>query len=224
MKNSKLRRILLLVACAVLLVSLSVGATLAYLTSTTGTVTNTFTVGNVNITLDEAKVDAYGKPDGDKRTTDGNEYKLLPGHTYTKDPTVTVVKGSEPCYVRIKVTVTNVENLMNAIPEYKHTDAALGTYFNLAALVDGWQADEWAFKTIHGTNVYEFRYNGIVDARDAEQKLPALFTAIKIPGHLNETQLGMLKDVKIGVQAFAIQADGFNGDVDAAWTAFDGQK
>lgn len=223
MKNSKLRRILLLVACAVLLVSLSVGATLAYLTSTTQTVKNTFTVGNVNITLDEAEVDEYGE-NANGRTTEGNEYKLLPGHTYTKDPTVTVVKGSEPCYVRIKVTVTNVENLMNAIPEYKHTDAELGEYFNLAALVDGWKASDWAFETIHGTNVYEFRYTDIVDARNAEQKLPALFTAIKIPGHLNETWLGMLKDVKIDVQAFAIQADGFDGDVDAAWTAFDGQK
>ena len=61
MKNSKFRRILLLLACAVLLVSLSVGATLAYLTSTTETVTNTFTVGNVAITLDELDVDEYGE-------------------------------------------------------------------------------------------------------------------------------------------------------------------
>ena len=52
MKNSKLRRILLTLACAVLLVSLSVGATLAYLTSVTAEVQNTFTVGKVQITLD----------------------------------------------------------------------------------------------------------------------------------------------------------------------------
>ena len=54
MKNSKLRRILLTLACAVLLVSLSVGATLAYLTSTPTKVTNTFVVGEVKIELDEA--------------------------------------------------------------------------------------------------------------------------------------------------------------------------
>ena len=55
----KTRKILLMAACAVLLVCISVGATVAYLTST-DTVTNTFTVGQVAITLDEAKVDMYG--------------------------------------------------------------------------------------------------------------------------------------------------------------------
>ena len=56
MKNSKLRKVLLLACSAVLLVCLSVGATLAYLTST-DTVKNTFTVGKVAITLDEVNVD-----------------------------------------------------------------------------------------------------------------------------------------------------------------------
>ena len=59
MKNSKLRRVLLLLACAVMLVSLSVGATLAYLTGK-DEVVNTFTVGNVQIKLDEAKVNTDG--------------------------------------------------------------------------------------------------------------------------------------------------------------------
>ena len=52
---------LLLVMCAVLLVVTTVMATLAFLTSTTKVVKNTFTVGNVVITLDEAPVDANGK-------------------------------------------------------------------------------------------------------------------------------------------------------------------
>lgn len=108
MKNSKFRRILLLLACAVLLVSLSVGATLAYLTSTAD-VTNTFTVGNVEIKLDEATVD----PETGKakipanRTEDGNQLvRMVPGRKIDKDPTVTVLAGSEDCYVRVKVTVT----------------------------------------------------------------------------------------------------------------------
>ena len=53
--NSKLRRILLTVCSAALLVCVTVGATVAYLTSTE-TVTNTFTVGKVDITLDEAAI------------------------------------------------------------------------------------------------------------------------------------------------------------------------
>ena len=83
MKKSKrmLRKFLLLRSSALLLVSLTVGVTLAYLTDT-DEVDNTFTVGNVEITLDEASIGA----DGDATTGDRvkkNEYHLLPGH---KDP------------------------------------------------------------------------------------------------------------------------------------------
>ena len=107
MKNSKFRRILLLLACAVLLASLSVGATLAYLTST-DEVENTFTVGDVQIKLDEAKVNTEtGKaPDPKDRTPDGNkQVRMVPGRLIDKDPTVTVLKDSENCYVRVKVIV-----------------------------------------------------------------------------------------------------------------------
>ena len=123
MKNSKLRRALLLLACAVLLVSLSVGATLAYLTAQTPTVVNTFTVGQVIIKLDEAVVDVDGVPGtitsfdettGQHFTTPvdkledadrgmKNWYKLMPNHLYTKDPTVYVDAKSEPCYIFVKV-------------------------------------------------------------------------------------------------------------------------
>ena len=59
MKKSMLRKVLLLACSAVLLVCLSVGATLAYLTSN-DTVVNTFTVGKVAITLDETDVKLDG--------------------------------------------------------------------------------------------------------------------------------------------------------------------
>lgn len=59
---------LLLTFGAVLLVAASVFGTLAYLTAT-DTVTNTFTVGKMQITLDEALVDANGE------TTDGDRVK-----------------------------------------------------------------------------------------------------------------------------------------------------
>ena len=79
---------LLLTLCAVLLVAASVLGTMAYLTST-DTVTNTFTVGKVEIKLDETDVT---NPNGPRVTA--NSYKLMPGTTYTKDPTVTVKAGS----------------------------------------------------------------------------------------------------------------------------------
>ena len=81
---------LLLTLCAVLLVAASVLGTMAYLTST-DTVTNTFTVGKVEIKLDETDVT---NPTGPR--VQANSYKLMPGTTYTKDPTVTVKAGSQP--------------------------------------------------------------------------------------------------------------------------------
>ena len=76
---------LLLTLCAVLLVAASVLGTMAYLTST-DTVTNTFTVGSVAIKLDEAKANPDGTLVEGADRVKGNAYKLLPGHTYNKDP------------------------------------------------------------------------------------------------------------------------------------------
>ena len=98
----KAKNALLLALCAVLLVGATIAGTVAYLTSTTTEVKNTFTAGNVTITLDEAPVDLYGKVvTGNRRTA--NEYKLIPGHTYTKDPTIHVDTDSEECWIFAKV-------------------------------------------------------------------------------------------------------------------------
>ena len=111
MKTTK--KALLLALCAVLLVVSTVFATMAYLTSTTEVVKNTFTVGNVKITLDEAKVNEYGVKDGDTRVTE-NTYKLMPGHTYTKDPTIHVDANSEDCWLFVKI----VDEIAEECPQY----------------------------------------------------------------------------------------------------------
>ena len=91
---------LLLSLCAVLLVAASVLGTMAYLTSQDA-VTNTFSVGSVAITMDESDVDnsTEGENDRDK----ANNYKLLPGHQYTKDPIIHVASTSENCYLFVIV-------------------------------------------------------------------------------------------------------------------------
>ena len=58
MKKSK---VLVMTLCAVLLVATTVLGTLAYLTDRES-VTNTFTVGQVDITVDEADVNVNGQP------------------------------------------------------------------------------------------------------------------------------------------------------------------
>ena len=94
---------LLLTLCAVLLVAASVLGTMAFLTSK-DEVVNTFTVGSVAIKLDEAKANPDGSLVGNADRVKANSYKLLPGHTYNKDPMVTVRKGSEPSYIKMTVT------------------------------------------------------------------------------------------------------------------------
>ena len=104
MKNTK--KILLCCLCVVALISVSVLGTLAYLADTS-TAVNTFTVDHVKIDLDEEKVTPDGKPTPeDDDRVQGNQYHLLPGQTYTKDPTVTVLKRSEESYVRMLVTIS----------------------------------------------------------------------------------------------------------------------
>ena len=98
----KAKKVLALVLCAALLVAGSVAATLAYLKDD-ASVTNTFTIGNVTITMDEAKVDLYGVADEEADRVLSNEYKLIPSHTYTKDPTITVGNTSEDCYLFVKI-------------------------------------------------------------------------------------------------------------------------
>ena len=131
MKNAK--KALILVLCAALLVGASVMGTLAFLQDETGPVTNTFTVGNVTITMDEAKVTEYGVVDGTDRVTT-NTYKLIPGHTYTKDPTMTVKANSEESYVRMLLTIKDAGDL----------DAVLGTA-NKMGIFKGFDDKIWDY-------------------------------------------------------------------------------
>lgn len=221
---------LLLALCAVLLVAASVLGTLAYLTSQ-DQVTNTFTVGKVEINLDEKDVT---KSD-DSRTEIGNEYHLLPGQTYVKDPTVTILEGSESSYVRMIVKVSNYSNLKAAFPSNKYPTWYNGNDFLLQYLVTGWDASKWvSTKTVTVKDdiaTYEFRYYttvaGPVENNDNTKdgnKLEPLFTNIVVPGTVNNSELLNLQNVTITVQAHAIQAKGFENDEVGAWTAFGNQN
>ena len=218
MKAKTKTKALLMSLCAVLLVAASVLGTMAYLTDSED-VKNTFTVGNVAIKLDEAKVDDMGNlvknQDGTlaDRVTQ-NEYKLLPGHTYTKDPVLTVKGGSEDAYVRLLVTI----NKASALKE------VFGANFLPQNYVDNtWNAQTWpCVKTTvnsDDTVTYEFRYKEIVEANAADQKLDALFKSFTVPDTVNGEQLAKLGDLKIEVIGEAIQADGFE-TADKAWEAF----
>lgn len=244
---------LLMSLCAVLLVAASVLGTMAYLTDSKD-VKNTFTVGNVTIKLDEAKVDENGTQVVDKddnpvaRVTE-NEYKLLPGHTYTKDPTVTVLAPSVESYVRMKVTFNKASALiaMCTDPEYAE-DGPTGVEnaYPLIRMVNFVEANaaKWdgiipdnmvdteemladgkyfAYDAEADTLTYYFYYKETVEAPTADVKLATLFDSINVPEWATGDQLKALQGFEINVVAEAIQADGVE-NVDAAWAAFAAQK
>ena len=89
---------LALVLALTLLVVGVVAGTLAWLTAKSDVVTNTFTTSNIKVELKE---------------TNGPEYKMIPGYTISKDPTATVLDGSEECYLFVKLDEsTNFDDYM----------------------------------------------------------------------------------------------------------------
>ncbi len=185
---------LALALCAVLLVVTTVFVTMAYLTSK-DSVTNTFTVGKVTITLDEAKVTADGeKVQGADRVKE-NKYHLIPGHFYVKDPTIHVANGSEECWLFVKVE----NGLANA--EAKGATSIASQMAN-----KGWTK-------VEGTDVYAYA------TKQAAGANVIVFDSFTIAG---TTDVSLYEDAKIIVTAYAIQADGFASATDA-WTIAGGE-
>lgn len=250
MKAKTKTKALLMSLCAVLLVAASVLGTMAYLTDSKD-VKNTFTVGNVTIKLDEAKVDEKGNlvKNQDDTLADRvtrNEYKLLPGHTYVKDPTVTVLAPSVESYVRMKVTFNKASQIiaMCTDPEFAE-DGPTGVEnaYPLIRMVNFVKANaaKWdgiipdnmvetdemlaqtkyfVADTTNNTLTYYFYYNETVAAPTADVVLETLFDSITVPEWVTGDQLAKLKDFQINVVAEAIQADGFENAA-AAWAKFE---
>lgn len=255
----KAKKIVVLLLCALLLIGASVAGTMAYLTDNQD-VTNTFTIGKVKIKLDEAVVDpetgaAVVDPETGaatlERTEDGNtDVRLIPGRSITKDPTVTVLKDSEDCYVRVKVTValpnwtpdkaelagwkTDEQEFDDAFRDWAGIFA--GNYFRTGIMVGfntaNWELVKTDIKPDNKTITYYLTYKNseslkIVPKSASDTKLPAVFDKVEAPKTLTKDQLALLKDMEIEVEAHAIQAEGF---VDAggksaevnAWEAFGG--
>ena len=210
-------KVLIAALCAVLLVVGSVMGTLAYLTDRQAVV-NTFTVGNVDITVDEAPVTPDGEVIPGEDRVEGNDYHLIPGQSYTKDPTMTVKAGSEESYVRMMVTI-------NCISELR---AIFGNGFLPHDFIEGKDSNIWVYEDTveNGDNTvtYEFRYYKPVDAFEATDDivLEPLFTSFTIPGSMTGEQLATIADLEIRVEGHAIQTATFDSAA-AAWVAFDAQ-
>ena len=187
------RKVLILALCAVLLVSATIMGTMAYLTSQ-AKVVNTFTVGSVAITLDENDVDGSAGRDT------ANAYKLLPGHTYTKDPVIHVASTSEDCYLFVKVVdeIADIQDTKTVAAQMKD---------------QGWEAVDGV------ENVYVYTVNNENAAVSAGSDVP-VFDNFKIKDDVTNTDLANYQDKTITVTAYAVQKDGFEGKTAAEiWNA-----
>lgn len=252
------KRTLIIISVVAVMV-LAVGGILAYLTDT-ASVTNVFTVGNVEITVDEAKVNEEGKMVDDQgnivedaadaaRVTDviengqktpANTYHLIPGMSYVKDPTMTVVKGSEESYVCMVVTITKAAELNAIFDDYEGSV--------MTQIFKGYDPEIWVcvnpegtVDTVANTVSYEFRYYDkdagkatVKAAEDADLVLDALFYTMEIPGKMTKEELAKIAGMEIVVEGHAIQAAGFEDQkddqgnvvktaIDAAWAAFEAE-
>lgn len=170
------KKTLALVLALTLLVAGIVGGTLAWLTDQTTEVKNTFTVGDINIGLTETTAD----------------YKMVPGNTIAKDPTVTVKANSEACWLFVKVTEST--DLKDFI-----------TY----AIAEGWTA-------LPGVDGVYYRE---VPASAADQTFSVLAgDAVTVKSDVTRTMLETAKTdaPTLTFQAYAIQRDHF-ATADAAW-------
>lgn len=109
----KSKRVLTLVLALTLLVTCAIGGTVAWLVTQTDPITNTFTIGDINIAW--------------KDDTTSSSLTVVPGQTTTQSATVTVKAGSEACWLFIKVSSDVTTN-----------DDFNKTVFTFTTTSDGW--------------------------------------------------------------------------------------
>ncbi|MBO5702785.1 MAG: hypothetical protein J6S71_10130 [Clostridia bacterium] len=230
------KKILAVALAAIMLLIAITGASLAYLTDKDDQV-NTFTSGKVDITLDEAKVtldaDKYISGYTGRTSEDQNYGKMFPGQVITKDPTITVAADSEKAYVAAKVTVTATDlQTLIGIPGTDLIDIN-----KLAS--GGLMADTFAEKPTHplagGTlpvfgndkysiyqekdgNAYVFYI--FIETIKAPGESVTLFDTITIPTAWTNADMAKIVDLKVTVDAYAVQVQTFADCFDAMTTAF----
>ena len=241
--KKKLLTAMILTLAAVALVVATVFTTIAYLTASSA-VSNTFTVGNVMIAMYESKVseDGYKVPDtdlhGSMKDSDGNNYHLLPGKDYDKDPTIYIDKSSDKSYLFVKVR-NNIASIEKG--NYIHKDgtgpvsdpenptiaeqmAAYGWQFYLATAT----GDVYIYTgNTDNTQAVDGVTNGKTLKGDALQKVLERRAAPAVVGGVNSEQVFNLFDTfcidehadvsvfggaKVTLTGFAIQVAGFVDD------------
>ena len=194
------KRTLALILALVLVFGAAVGGTIAYLTDTTDSITNTFTVGKVAITLTET-FNTDTDSDGEE---DAWQAQLIPGTTYTKDPVVTVTADSEDCWLFVKF-------------EENGNPSTYLTYTSNLTAANGWTQGD---NTNIPSNVW---YRAV--AKDATVKSFQLLAGnddyatgcISVKDTVTNQNMNTATNAQLVYTAYACQKSGFETDAAGAW-------
>lgn len=175
-----------------------IGGSLAWFTDTESR-TNTFTTGNINITIDEESTDG-------SQTGTGYDYEnVMPGDVLEKKVTVTLDEDSQDAYVRLVLTLTPDEKSKNILTTLKDKNPDN----DITLLNDGTPVlVNWSVSDDNAVAIYDIKTK-----LTQEQFDWVPFTDVKIPESWGNDFANA--NFSIDVKAEAIQAenndDGFAG-------------
>ena len=187
-----------LAVALLLLMGSTVTGTAAWMMLRTDPVANTFTVGNISITLDEARADENGTvADPDDRIPAANQpaaqnvYPLRAGASYTKDPRVTVKQGSDDSWLFVQI----------------EQSANYDTFMEPYAVADGWTALD---PTLYPGVFY--RHVNAADVQTADAQFYVLAgNLIRLKAGFTQQDVDALTSAqdypRLTVTAYAIQRD-----------------
>ena len=197
------KRLAILVLSLALVMVCMVGATTAYLTSTSNAITNVLEAGKTTVTEEEPE----WNPE--------DPHPLIPGKVYAKDPTATLKVGSVPSYVFMEVTATSaLRSILDNSAGYPTVNT-------------DWT---WYKDVTNGTSVTSVYYysgtalDGFEDVSAEDIELPPLFTQIKIKADATADELtaavGGASETNISVVSKSCQKEGFASATAAYDAAF----
>lgn len=158
MNNAK--KIVSLLLVVALTAGIAIAGTLAYLTQDVGDEKNVFSVGNIDITLDE-EVGVYGEGGEVKETEDGAEYTdIMPGDYLKKEVTV-YNNGKTDAYVAVTVDVNNFKQIQKVIEAYGEDDDTAEAMLDF--VFDGWGMTV-RDRYVDGEKDMSYKINELVDS------------------------------------------------------------
>ena len=197
-----------ILAAFVLLLVVAVGGAIAYFTDTDEQ-TNTFTIGNVDISLTEPN---WNKTDSDSNGVPDASENLMPGQSVFKDPTINNLSTKNAAYVFAKVVVPcTSETTPKEIFTYDINDDAW-TELTSAAV---------ACTNGNATHVYYYGTNGtlteLAKATSSTAPTPtskAVFDKVTVLSTLKGNE-GLTVNKDIVVNGYGIQKDGLASNAPA---------